>query len=61
MLSASDLEDGSEDFTGAFGDGEGKWRVFVASEGEIHVVNLLDSETGDLSNLSTPGEDNFDP
>lgn len=60
MLSASDLEDGSDDLTGAFGDGEGKWRLFVASDDEIHVVNLLDSETGDLSNLSTPGEDNFD-
>ena len=60
-LSASDLEDGGEGLTGAFGDGTGKWRLFVESADEIHVVNLLYSETGDLSNLSTPGKDNFNP
>ena len=59
-LSAVDLEDGGEELTGALGDGSGKWRLFVKSDEEIRVVNLLDNETGNLSNLSTPGRDNFD-
>ncbi|MDE0039139.1 MAG: hypothetical protein OXU77_16540, partial [Gammaproteobacteria bacterium] len=58
-LTAPELEDGGEDISGAFGDGAGKWRLFVESDGEIHVVNLLDSVTGDLTNLSAPGADNF--
>lgn len=58
-LSASDLENGGEGLSGVLGDGRGKWRLFVESDEEIHVVNLLDSVTGDLTNLSAPGADNF--
>ena len=58
-LYAPELEDGGEGLSGAFGDGRGKWRLFVESDGEIHVVNLLDSVTGDLTNLSARGADNF--
>ena len=58
-ISASELEDGGEGLEGEFGDGQGKWRLFVASDGEVHVVNLLDSVTGDLTNLSARGADNF--
>ncbi|MYD99222.1 MAG: trypsin-like peptidase domain-containing protein [Gammaproteobacteria bacterium] len=43
----------------AFGDGVGKWRLWVESDGEIHLVNLLDSVSGDLTNLSTRGADNY--
>lgn len=58
-LTAPELENGGDGVSGAFGDGAGKWRLFVESDGEIHVVNLLDSVTGDLTNLSAPGADNF--
>ena len=58
-LSAGDLENGGEGLTGALGDGRGKWRLFVESTGEVLVVNLLDSVTGDLTNLSVRGPDNF--
>ena len=58
-LYAPELENGGEGLSGAFGDGRGKWRLFVESDGEIHVVNLLDSVTGDLTNLSARGADNF--
>ena len=58
-LTAPELEVGGEGVSGAFGDGAGKWRLFVESDGEIQVVNLLDSVTGDLTNLSAPGADNF--
>ena len=57
-LSASELEVGGEGLSGALGDGQGKWRLFVESDDEIHVVNLLDSVTGDLTNLSARGADN---
>ena len=58
-LSAPDLENGGEGLSGALGDGRGKWRLFVESDGELQVVNLLDSVTGDLTNLSARGADNF--
>ncbi|MDE0005693.1 MAG: hypothetical protein OXQ29_23640 [Rhodospirillaceae bacterium] len=51
-LSTSDLESGTG-LNGALGRGSGKWRLFVASNVRIHVMNLLESPTGHLSNLST--------
>ena len=38
---------------GALGDGEGKWRLHVVSDRPVHVMSLLDSPTGHLTNLST--------
>ena len=58
-LSAPELEGGGDGLSGEFGAGQGKWRLFVESDEEIHVVNLLDSVTGDLTNLSARGADNF--
>ena len=58
-LDAPQLENGDPNLTGGFGDGTGKWRLFIEADGEIHVVNLLDSETGNLTNLSLPGGDNY--
>ena len=59
-LSASDLETGAG-VDGAFGDGEGKWRLAVESDRPLVVMSLLSSPTGHLTNLSTmppePGED----
>ena len=59
-LDAVQLEQGGEGLAGTFGDGTGKWRLFVEAEGDLHVVNLLDSVTGDLTNLSAPGAVNYE-
>ena len=58
-LDARQLEDGGGELTGRLGEGVGKWRLFVEADGRIHVVNLLDSTSGDLTNLSLPGSDNY--
>ena len=55
-LSAADLESGGEGFDGRLGDGAGKWRLNVTSSGPLWVMNLLESATGRLTNLSSvPG------
>ena len=56
------LESGDGDgLAGALGDGTGKWelRVFVADEAarDVMVMNLLESPTGHLTNLSTWPDD----
>ena len=53
VVTATALESGGEDFEGALGDGEGKWRLRVSSELPVMVMNLLSSPTGHLTNLST--------
>ena len=57
MLSAQALEDGSSgsgfEFDGSFGDGSGKWQLFVTAECPIQVMSLLLSDAGHLTNLST--------
>ena len=52
MITAQQLESGHEGLTGHFGDGTGKWTLFVSSGQPILVMNLLLSEDGNLSNLS---------
>ena len=52
-VTAAALEAGGEDFEGALGDGEGKWRLRVTSESPMMVMNLLSSPAGHLTNLST--------
>ena len=52
-LSAADLEAGEGDLSGALGDGQGMWRLTVASDGPILVASLLESPSGHLTNLST--------
>ena len=53
ILSSSDLESGGSGFSGSFGDGTGKWRLFVSSSTPIEVMSLLSSASGHLSNLSS--------
>ena len=57
MLSAMALEEGSSEdgfeFDGSFGDGSGKWQLFVSADQPILVMSLLLSESGNLTNLST--------
>ena len=56
-LSAQALEAGGDDFEGRFGDGAGKWQVFVTAGRPIQVMSLL-SSPGSLVNLSAgPGDD----
>ena len=52
-LSATDIESGARDLRGALGDGQGNWRLAVASDAPILVASLLESPAGYLSNLST--------
>lgn len=67
-LTAQELEAGGEDFHGAFGDGHGKWRLYVERERTIDsgtgpvpnednarvlAMSLLKSPTGHLTNLSS--------
>lgn len=52
-LSAADLEAGAADFNGRLGDGAGKWRLAVTSSRPLWVMNLLESPTGHLTNLSS--------
>ena len=56
-LTAAALESGESDAiaSGALGDGEGKWRLRVESEGDLAVMGLLRSPAGHLSNLSRSG------
>ena len=52
-LTAADLESGAAGVKGMLGDGRGKWRLRVASDGLLAVANLLASPEGHLTNLST--------
>lgn len=52
-VTAQALEAGADDLDGALGDGFGKWRLEVNSDMPIYVLNLLESPTGHLTNLST--------
>ena len=53
MLSAQQLEEGDTGFSGRFGNGAGKWQLFVSADRPIQVMSLLYSRpTGNLTNLS---------
>ena len=52
ILSAADLENGAEGLVGKFGRGSGKWQLFVTASARVLVMNLMESATGNLSNLS---------
>ena len=49
MCLGGNLGDGN-----SLGDGTGKWQLFVSADQPIHVMSLLQSATGHLTNLSTP-------
>ena len=65
-ITAQQLEDGGSGFEGSFGDGAGKWQLFIAAKGTLYdytrpiqVVSLLYSRnTGNLANLSGIGPGN---
>ena len=52
LLTAQELEQGGDGFSGRFGDGTGKWQLFVSADHPIQVMSLLQSPAGHLTNLS---------
>ena len=52
-LTAPELEDGPGIGRGGLGDGNGKWRLRIESEGALAVANLLSSPEGHVTDLST--------
>ena len=52
-LTAQELEDGADGLSGRLGDGSGKWRLWIRSDRRLHVLSLLESPTGNITNLST--------
>ena len=52
QISAQQLEWGSPAFTGRFLPGHGKWVLAVTGTRPLHVVNLLSTASGHLTNLS---------
>ena len=52
LLTAEELEQGAEGFSGRFGAGSGKWQLFVSADQPIQIMSLLLSPTGNLTNLS---------
>ena len=56
-VTAQELESGGSDLVGRFGDGAGKWHLFVSAEHPVQLLNMLRSPTGNLTNLSTSTSD----
>ena len=52
-LTAAELEAGVAGARGMLGDGRGKWRLWIVSDGDLTVMNLLTSPEGHVTNLST--------
>ena len=52
-ITAQQLEAGADHFEGRFGDGKGKWRLFVEADQDIQAMSLLESPTGHITNLSS--------
>lgn len=53
VLTNAELELGGENLIGAFGDGDGDWRLTVSADATVQVMNLIASPSGHLTNLST--------
>ena len=54
-ITAQQLEAGGTGLTGQFGAGSGRWRLRLSSDQPIEVISLVESSTGHVANLSTPG------
>ncbi|MDE0005137.1 MAG: DUF5719 family protein [Rhodospirillaceae bacterium] len=54
-VTALELESGGDALQGRLGSGSGKWRLFLSATAPIEASSLLDSPTGNLSNLSPRG------
>ncbi len=51
-ITAQQLEVGDADLNGNIGDGRGKWSLWISSNQPIRAMSLMDTLTGELSNLS---------
>ena len=53
-ITSVDLENGNSELAlvGTLGDGNGKWRLTLTSDVELHAQSLLETPTGFLTNLS---------
>ena len=52
-FTATELESGNADaLAGALGDGHGRWRLQIATDGELRVLSLMASAGGLLTNVS---------
>ena len=60
-LTAQRLEAGGTGLTGQLGTGTGQWRLRISSDQLIEVISLVESSTGHLANLSTPGRGVMEP
>lgn len=52
-ITAQQLEAGARHFNGRFGDGRGKWRLFIEANQNVQAMSLVESPTGHLTNLSS--------
>lgn len=52
-ITAQQLKVGADHFEGQFGDGKGKWRLFIEADQDIQAMSLLESPTGHIANLSS--------
>ncbi len=57
-INAPELEDGGTNLEGAFGDGQGKWRLDIEANRDIQVMSLMESPEGHITNLSSLPDDN---
>ena len=52
MLTTEQLEEGDRRFSGRLGDGGGRWQLSVSSDAQLHVMSLMKSRSGHLTNVS---------
>ena len=52
MLTTEQLERGDGRFSGRLGDGGGRWQLTVSSDARLHVMSLVRSRSGHLTNVS---------
>ena len=52
MLSAQQLESGTAGLSGRLGDGKGKWQLSVSADHPLHVMSLMRSVSGNVTNLT---------
>ena len=52
QISSQALERGDAAFTGSLGDGKGKWILVITGTQPLHVMSLLSTPSGHLTNLS---------
>ncbi len=56
-FTAAELESGhAPGLSGALGDGHGKWRLRIESDGAAAAMSLVEAPAGHLANLSAPAE-----